>query len=106
MFGHRYFAPRYFGGHYFGPADGLVQVEVPDVVGETLAYATELIEEAGFTVTVTYAYSATVRAGLVISQIPAAGETAEDGSAVALVISSKPITKAMLTFRNSSARFQ
>jgi beta-lactam-binding protein with PASTA domain len=87
MFGNRFYGARYFGDRYFGPGAGLILSEIPDVVGETIAYATEVLEDAGFTVIVTYAYSPTLRAGLVISQIPEGGETAESGSVVAIVIS-------------------
>ena len=64
-------------------------VAVPNVVGLTQAAATTAITGAGLTVgAVTTASSETVAAGSVISQTPASGGTAPQGSAVALVVSS------------------
>ncbi|MCX5769422.1 MAG: PASTA domain-containing protein [Candidatus Hydrogenedentes bacterium] len=61
---------------------------VPNVVGQPLATAEAKLSAAGLVVgTVTEAYSATVPAGNVISQNPAAGTRVGDGSAVTLVIS-------------------
>ncbi len=65
---------------------------VPDVVGQTQADATAAIIAAGLTVgAVTNAGSATVPAGSVISQNPAAGASVGGGSAVDLVVSTGPI---------------
>jgi len=70
-----------------GPCGGQ-QVTVPNVVGQAQATATTAITNAGLTVgTVTRAYSATVAAGVVISQDPAAGSTVSGGAAVNLVVS-------------------
>jgi len=70
-------------------SSGPAPVVVPDVVGETQAAATTIIETAGLVVgTVTTAASDTVPAGNVISQDPAAGTSVAAGSAVDLVVSS------------------
>jgi beta-lactam-binding protein with PASTA domain len=66
-------------------------VAVPDVVNLTQAAATTAITSAGFTLgTVTTASSATVSAGSVISQNPAAGTQSAPGAAVAFVVSTGP----------------
>ena len=66
-------------------------VAVPNVVDSTQAAATTAITNAGLTVgTITTASSATVPAGSVISQNPAAGTQVATGSAVSLVVSSGP----------------
>lgn len=70
-----------------GPAN----VTVPSVVGSARAAAQTDITNAGFTVGgVTNQNSATVAAGLVISQNPAGGTSAAPGTAVALVVSLGP----------------
>jgi RHS repeat-associated protein len=70
-----------------------VTVTVPGVVGLTLAAATTAITGAGLTLgAVTTASSATVPAGNVISQDPAAGAAVAPGSAVALLVSTGPTT--------------
>ncbi len=70
-----------------GPAN----VAVPNVVNLTQAAATTAITSAGLAVgTVTFANSATVSAGSVISQNPAAGASVAPGSAVDLVVSVGP----------------
>jgi hypothetical protein len=67
-------------------------VAAPDVVGETLAVATDAIEAAGLVLgAVTSANSASVPLGDVISQTPAAAVHVPYGTAVALVISLGPI---------------
>ncbi len=66
-------------------------VSVPDVVGMTQATAQAAIEDAGLTLgAVTEEYDATIPAGQVISQDPAAGAEVLPGSAVALVVSKGP----------------
>ena len=70
---------------------GPAPVTVPDVVGQTQAAATTAISGAGLVVgTVTPQSSATVPAGSVISQNPAAGTSVAPGSAVNLVVSLGP----------------
>jgi hypothetical protein len=63
-------------------------VEVPDVVGLTQEAATLALEAAGFAVAVVTAASSAVAAGSVISQSPAGGEFATDGSTVTITVSS------------------
>jgi len=71
---------------------GSGQVTVPNVVGQTQAVATAAIQNVGLVVgTVTTAVSATVAAGNVISESPAAGVLVNASSAVNLVISSGPV---------------
>jgi probable HAF family extracellular repeat protein len=68
---------------------GPVHVAVPNVVGMTQATATTTITLAGLTVgAVSMQSSATVIAGSVISEGPAAGTNVSTGSAVNLVVSS------------------
>ena len=67
---------------------GTPGVAVPDVVGESEATARAELERAGFTVTVTEQASRDQPDGTVLTQNPRAGETAPEGSAVSLVISS------------------
>ena len=66
-------------------------VSVPSLVGLTQADAQAAIGSAGLTVgAITTANSASVAAGAVISQNPAAGASVAPSSAVALVVSSGP----------------
>jgi len=72
---------------------GPVTETVPNVVGQVQANAEATITGANLTVgTITTENSATVPAGSVISQNPAAGASAAEGSAVDLVVSSGPAT--------------
>ena len=61
---------------------------VPAAIGLTRAEATQLLTEQGFKVDVTEQPNATVEAGRVISQDPAAQTEADKGSTVKLVVSS------------------
>ncbi len=61
---------------------------VPAVIGLTQGEATRVITEQGFKVDVTQEPNATVEAGRVISQDPAAQAEADSGSTVKLVVSS------------------
>jgi beta-lactam-binding protein with PASTA domain len=73
------------------PGAAPVPVNVPNVVGLTQAAAQAAITGAGLTAgAVTTANSASVPAGQVISQTPAAGASVAPGSAVALVVSLGP----------------
>ena len=68
-------------------------VPVPDVTGKTLAEATQALEDAGLTVgDVGEADDPDADPGDVLSQDPAAGEEVDEGSAVALTLSSGPAT--------------
>ena len=67
---------------------GVEQKTVPDVVGRTEQEARTAITGAGLTVgAVTNDYSPTVESGKVISSDPAAGQSVNHSSAVALVVS-------------------
>ncbi len=73
------------------PASLKTLVAVPSVVNLTQAAATTAVTSAGLVVgTVTTSSSATVAAGSVISQNPAAGTSVASGSAVNLVVSTGP----------------
>ncbi len=72
-------------------SQGPQSVPVPDVVGRAQSDAQATIAGAGFSMgTVGQAYSATVPAGSVISQDPAAGAVMLPGTAVNLVVSQGP----------------
>jgi|GEM_PF-1648892 len=72
-------------------SQGPQPVAVPGVAGQTQSDASRLIGAAGFSVgQITYGYSASVPAGTVISQDPAAGTLAIPGSAVNLLVSQGP----------------
>lgn len=66
---------------------GPAPVEVPDVVKLNQAQATSALEEAGFQVKVERRSDALVEKGAVIEQTPRAGEKAEPGSTVTIVVS-------------------
>ena len=67
---------------------GIIQVEVPDVVGSTEDDARKKLEEVGLqTGTISYEYSST-EAGLIISQSVEAGKKVDKHSTIDLVISS------------------
>ncbi|MEO8260530.1 MAG: N,N-dimethylformamidase beta subunit family domain-containing protein [Acidobacteriota bacterium] len=71
--------------------NGIVLVDVPDVVGQIQAAAASAITAAGLTVgSVTTASSETVPAGSVSRETPAAGTSVAAASAVNLVVSSGP----------------
>src|SRR5258708_777013 len=70
---------------------GCAKVTVPNVVGLTQAAATTAITEAKLKLgNVTQQNSSTVATGNVISQAPAGGSSAAEGSPVTLIISSGP----------------
>ncbi len=70
---------------------GVPPIAVPDVTGQTQTAASTAIINAGLTVgTVTYAASATVASGNVISENPAAGASVAPASAVSLQVSTGP----------------
>jgi serine/threonine-protein kinase len=67
------------------------QVEVPGVIGQTVAAATQLIEDAGLTVgTVTEQASTAEQEGLVTASTPAPGALADPDTEVDLVVGSGP----------------
>jgi hypothetical protein len=65
-------------------------VEVPDVVGDAQAAGTLELETALFVVAVATAYSDSVALGLIISQSPAGGAFASEGSTVTITVSLGP----------------
>lgn len=73
----------------FVVSSGPPPVAVPNVVGQSQSAATSALSSSGLTLgSVTQQASSAVPVGEVISQSPAAGASASEGSAVALVISS------------------
>ena len=79
-------------------------IAVPNVVGQSQSAATTAITNAVLTLgTVTTAPSATVPAGYVSSESPAAGTLVNAGSAVNLVISSGPVNYTLTIFSNNTA---
>ncbi len=64
--------------------------EVPNVVGRTLAEASNLLGQAGFAVNQTTEPSNTVPEGQVIRTDPAAGTTQDKGTTITVVVSSGP----------------
>jgi hypothetical protein len=86
-------------GWHASTGEGGELVEVPDVVGDDEATATATLEGAGFTVTVSFANSSVVAAGLVVAQSPTAGSSAASGSAVQIVVSLGPSTRGLFSAR-------
>ena len=70
----------------FGLQQGAA-VTVPNVVGQSQASGTTTLEGDGFVVAVATAYSSSVAEGLIISQSPAAGAEAGEGSTVTITVS-------------------
>lgn len=69
-----------------GPQD----VEVPSVVGLKEAKATQMLEEAGFTVSPIDVYDDEVDVGRVVYTTPAGGSLAPEGSAIEIAVSLGP----------------
>ena len=67
---------------------GTPGAEVPDVVGESEETARQILEDAGFAVSVTEQASRDQPDGTVLTQSPQANQTAPAGSTVGLVVSS------------------
>lgn len=65
-------------------------VSIPNVVGDTEAAAISALETAGFVVVVQRRYSNSVAVGNVMSQVPAAGQSAQPGSTVYIRVSRGP----------------
>ncbi|MGH2751154.1 MAG: transglycosylase domain-containing protein [Actinomycetota bacterium] len=70
-------------------AHRLPQPKVPEVFGFPVARATNLLEEAGFTVTVEREFDRTYAPGRVIAQKPNGGVRAMEGSTVTLTVSTR-----------------
>ena len=69
---------------------GREPISVPDLTRDTLDSANARLKELGLASSVTEEYSDTVKAGVVISQDPAAGESRYRGDAIALTVSKGP----------------
>ena len=67
-------------------SSGTKQTPVPDVVGMNQSAAVSALDAAGFQANVSQAVSTSANIGKVISQSPAAGTTADDGSAVTITV--------------------
>ena len=65
---------------------GPVLVDVPTVRGKTVAEATQLLEDAGFTVVVRPVAINYIGAGFVVTTRPGAGQAAPRGSTVTLYV--------------------
>ena len=81
---------------------GPVQVGVPDETGQPQAVAIANLTAKGFMNTVTDQPSPTVAKGDVMSQSPAGGATAAQGSTVNLVVSSGPATVTVPSVANDN----
>jgi beta-lactam-binding protein with PASTA domain len=84
-------------------SSGRPTTAVANVVGKTQAEAKSTLEAQGFKVTFTEEYSATVAAGKVIRQSPAAGSGQYSGTTITVVISKGPILPNGVTLDKSSA---
>lgn len=73
--------------------DGTLKIAVPDVVGQSQASATAILENAGFDVTVQQKSDKTVEADKVISQTPKGGLDLPKGATVVLIVSTGPETQ-------------
>lgn len=66
---------------------GKETVDIPSVVGKSENEATSILEAAGFNVSVDYDYSDKYDEGKVMSQSPNAGQKADKGSTVTIIVS-------------------
>ena len=66
---------------------------VPDIVNKSRDEAISVIQDAGFTYSISEAPSSSITKGYVISTEPSAGEKAEAGSSVSITISAGPEVK-------------
>ena len=71
-------------------SDGVELVTVPELVNQTQATAEARLINAGLNPQVTFANSATVPSGVVISQSVAPGTSVASGSSVGIVVSQGP----------------
>lgn len=70
-----------------------LKISIPDVVGQSQASATAVLQNAGFVVTVEQQASDSVDTGKVISQNPKGGLDAPKGATVLIVVSAGPETQ-------------
>ncbi len=73
-------------------SQGVENAKVPSVSGMNQTDATAALEAQGFVVTVEQGHSDTVDEGFILSQTPAAGEYANKGATVNIVVSQGPET--------------
>ncbi|NCB06518.1 MAG: PASTA domain-containing protein [Clostridia bacterium] len=86
---------------------GPAPISVPNVIGLTQAAASGLITGAGLTLgTVAQEFHATVPAGTVFAQNPAAGSSLPPGGAVALTVSKGPAPVEFVTVPNVTGQTQ
>lgn len=75
------------------PDDQRADLFVPNIVNKSRDEAISLIQDAGFTYSISEAPSSSVTKGYVINTEPSAGEKAEAGSPVSIIISTGPEVK-------------
>ncbi len=75
------------------PDDQRESVPIPDVVNKSREEAIDLIQDAGFTYTISEAPSSSITKGYVINTEPAAGEKDEQGASVSIIVSTGPEVK-------------
>lgn len=62
-------------------------ITIPSVIGMTEENASDVLQNAGFSVSIDYSYSDTVEMGSVISQSPSGSTSAQEGTTVTVVVS-------------------
>lgn len=85
----------------FVVSKGPQPIDIATYEGQPADQATKDLQAAGFVVTATQANSATVAAGLVVSQTPNSGQ-GKKGDTIALVVSKGPVMVAVPTVRGKS----
>lgn len=75
------------------PDDQRADLPVPDIVNKSRDEAISMIQDAGFDYSVSEVPSSSITKGYVINTEPAAGEKAEGGSSVSIIISTGPEVK-------------
>ena len=75
------------------PDDQRADMFVPNIVNKSRDEAISLIQDAGFTYSISEAPSSSITKGYVINTEPSAGEKAEAGSPVSIIISTGPEVK-------------
>ena len=85
-------------------SSGTKQTPVPDVVGMNQSAAVAALDAAGFQANVSQAVSTGANIGKVISQTPAAGTIADDGSAVTITVGIAPPTTTTSTATTTTSK--
>lgn len=75
------------------PDDQRADMFVPNIVNKSRDEAISLVQDAGFTYSISEAPSSSITKGYVINTEPSAGEKAEAGSPVSIIISTGPEVK-------------